>query len=582
MRLMEKMKRIFIACICLSLVAIGEGLGLNFKQVAYLPTGSYFGGYIKGEDANRDGHQELYFCGDRSLNFRVGIFGYRPFNRYLLEDTSVTLSSPWDIGLLDNDTLFDMVTQSVDSNSVRFIRVYEQPFSVSFPTTLVWSWQYELRGHTVSEMYITDLDRDGFREILTADEWVIYVFETRRDNQFTKVFSDTETLNTDITPYFAVADLDGDGQMEFAYGTYGGAPQNKPTVFVRECTGDDQYQVVWTDTLLTNNMKDVIACPDLDGDGKPEFMIGSYGLGASGWTAGLWLYESIGNNQYELIYADSITGLFGSDVICHSDCGDVDRDGRPELVWTINQDWMVYKSTGNNQFQRVFRAYRDRRHRTTKALIRDMNGNGYPEIIITGDSTLVGSYGVTEVWEVEAVKLDYPNGGETLFVDSQAVIRWRNVTPFVADSFSLFFSTDSSRTYSLIARGIPGNDSSYVWAVPDTLSDTCFIMLWAYQNAVGWDFSDGPFRIQPASGVEVTSHFSLLTSHLPYRVAPNPFVSYTQAPGHEADFFALYDVSGRKVGVYKGDRIGSGLSAGIYFLKPEGMDAKPLRVVKLR
>jgi hypothetical protein len=39
---------------------------------------------------------------------------------------------------------------------------------------------------------------------------------------------------------------------------------------------------------------------------------------------------------------------------------------------------------------------------------------------------------------------------------------------------------------------------------------------------------------------------------------------------------------GKKVGVYKGDRIGEGLSAGIYFLKPENKNAKPLRLVKLR
>jgi hypothetical protein len=36
------------------------------------------------------------------------------------------------------------------------------------------------------------------------------------------------------------------------------------------------------------------------------------------------------------------------------------------------------------------------------------------------------------------------------------------------------------------------------------------------------------------------------------------------------------------VGVYKGDRIGEGLSAGVYFLRPEGKDDKPLRVVKVR
>jgi hypothetical protein len=63
---------------------------------------------------------------------------------------------------------------------------------------------------------------------------------------------------------------------------------------------------------------------------------------------------------------------------------------------------------------------------------------------------------------------------------------------------------------------------------------------------------------------------------------PNPFTSFATVPGHVAERFALYDISGRKVGTYKGDRIGAGLSAGVYFLKPEAQDAKSLRVLKLR
>jgi hypothetical protein len=69
---------------------------------------------------------------------------------------------------------------------------------------------------------------------------------------------------------------------------------------------------------------------------------------------------------------------------------------------------------------------------------------------------------------------------------------------------------------------------------------------------------------------------------LPFSSRPNPFVSYTAVRGYATERFGLYDVSGRKVGVYKGDRIGEGLSAGVYFLRPFGEYAKPLRIVKLR
>jgi photosystem II stability/assembly factor-like uncharacterized protein len=65
-------------------------------------------------------------------------------------------------------------------------------------------------------------------------------------------------------------------------------------------------------------------------------------------------------------------------------------------------------------------------------------------------------------------------------------------------------------------------------------------------------------------------------------VSPNPFTSFARVPGHSSEIFALYDVSGRRVGVYRGDRIGEGLQAGVYFLRAESGKAKPVRIVKVR
>ena len=69
---------------------------------------------------------------------------------------------------------------------------------------------------------------------------------------------------------------------------------------------------------------------------------------------------------------------------------------------------------------------------------------------------------------------------------------------------------------------------------------------------------------------------------LSLKVLPNPFTSFARVPGCEGKRFALYDITGRKVGTYKGDRIGEGLRAGVYFLRPEEKNARPVRVVKVR
>ena len=66
------------------------------------------------------------------------------------------------------------------------------------------------------------------------------------------------------------------------------------------------------------------------------------------------------------------------------------------------------------------------------------------------------------------------------------------------------------------------------------------------------------------------------------RATPNPFTSFATLPGHEAERFSLYDISGRKVGTYKGGRIGEGLAPGVYFLRSSDNKDKPLRIVKVR
>jgi hypothetical protein len=63
---------------------------------------------------------------------------------------------------------------------------------------------------------------------------------------------------------------------------------------------------------------------------------------------------------------------------------------------------------------------------------------------------------------------------------------------------------------------------------------------------------------------------------------PNPFTSFARVLGHEGERFSFYDISGRRVGTYLGNRIGEGLSPGVYFIRPEQGSLKPLRIIKLR
>jgi hypothetical protein len=91
------------------------------------------------------------------------------------------------------------------------------------------------------------------------------------------------------------------------------------------------------------------------------------------------------------------------------------------------------------------------------------------------------------------------------------------------------------------------------------------------------------FHLTALTGVEETAGVRDQGLGIRVTATPNPFASFARVPGHEGERFSLYDVSGRRVGTYKGDRIGEGLAPGVYFLKGTGLgNVAPVRIVKVR
>jgi hypothetical protein len=66
------------------------------------------------------------------------------------------------------------------------------------------------------------------------------------------------------------------------------------------------------------------------------------------------------------------------------------------------------------------------------------------------------------------------------------------------------------------------------------------------------------------------------------RAAPNPFASFTRIVGHEAERFDVYDIAGKMVGTYRGNRVGEGLAPAVYFIKLKKAHGSSLRIVKVR
>lgn len=93
-----------------------------------------------------------------------------------------------------------------------------------------------------------------------------------------------------------------------------------------------------------------------------------------------------------------------------------------------------------------------------------------------------------------------PNGGEVWDIGMPRYITWssRGVQRIRID-----YSHDRGKSWINVARNVPAADAKYDWAVPDTPSDTCYVLLRDEDNTSISDISDHVFEIRQPPAVEV-------------------------------------------------------------------------------
>ena len=83
-------------------------------------------------------------------------------------------------------------------------------------------------------------------------------------------------------------------------------------------------------------------------------------------------------------------------------------------------------------------------------------------------------------------------------------------------------------------------------------------------------------------GIQETAEDRGLRFEVGIKPTPNPFTSFTMVRGQEKERFELYDIAGKRVGSYPGERIGEDLLPGVYFLRAGSSPSVTGRLLKLR
>jgi hypothetical protein len=217
-----------------------------------------------------------------------------------------------------------------------WVEVYESPSLGELPTQMVWQSPQlmNVTGYTA----IGDLDQDGQQEIIHTQN------SFGSDNRLV-IFECTgnnqyqQIFNQQVSDANigtkAIADFDQDGLMDVAFSSGNG------DIYVYESPGNNQFQLAYQTRMNAYNAYACSYANDMNGNGRPEFIVGGSSSDL-GWVT--QIYEAIDNNNYvitqEIVINDGYFGLTGNAV------GDFDGDGIPELVIQCALSLHIYKWNG--------------------------------------------------------------------------------------------------------------------------------------------------------------------------------------------------------------------------------------------
>jgi hypothetical protein len=370
---------------------------LIFQQVYYLDAFLFYKIFV--HDFNNNGMPEI-FAADMAEGVRTKFLENQGNFNFVEVHRIETPMATWGFGDTDNDGLYEILAQATDT-----FRLIEQEQIDSFPENMVWD------DTTIGEPHISygrigDIDGDSVKDItfLNAryDPWRIEFFENSGNNQF--IHRNPIVWQSGGPVDYSYADFDNDGKNEIVSAL---APTG---IMIFEYVGNDSFAPVWQTNLGCPNPYLHEYIGDNNGNGYGEWVSCGRDFNRSGFF--FKVFEATGDNQYQVVYYDSLPGdCWEAGGLAH---GDADNDGRNEFMVSANSNIGLYKYDPIIGWHLAWLCDQGG-FATTYPFLLDVDNDGECEIVLSGELLRVRIYNRVHTGLIESHIVNSRNNNFSIY-----------------------------------------------------------------------------------------------------------------------------------------------------------------------
>lgn len=285
---------------------------------------------------------------------------------------------------------------------------------------------------------LADVDHDGKLEIIGFSDTAFHCLklinsEYKEIARTVPLDNDKKYLSTD--PGFAVGDFDGDGNQDICFMNYRG------NILIYSFINNEfKFKYIDSSDYTSNNV--YFATPDVDGDGRPEILIGFPGdyelFGEELGIENIWQYlllKYTANDKYEIVWREAVypvrAGSTGAGYYYKNGLAAGNIDGQPgdEILLTPYPSLYIYKWDKSKNTMVPFLRYNG--IFSNSSLVYDFDRNGINEFSLnTGNQTQFFEFDST-------VKAESPTNLTAVSLDSSKVmLKWYKVNSSSPENIS--------------------------------------------------------------------------------------------------------------------------------------------------